>query len=761
MRKEKRKQITKQISAGMLAFLMTLSVMDFGGLGCIEAYAKEEEKYEEEANEDFGGFGDLFGGTEQTGETSEEETEKTWIDYAASEFAGGSGTKEDPYQIATAEQLAKLAKEVNSGVAGNNHSNEYFKLTASIDLSGHRWVPIGYGNSTNTFGFYGYFDGDNQTITGLYVDERGNNVDAGLFGSVVAGSTEAVLKNIYIENAEVYAGDEQDTNQLLYGAGVLAGTVGTGYPTEYVTVENCHVTGKVNSVMYAGGLIGIINYGQISGCTADTFVSGLVCSGGLTAFIYSTTLKNSTAKGDVDSPGWAAGGFVGDGEESSIMNCTAYGNVTAADWNVGGFAGYLWNTTVENSSAYGDVTGNLATNNPKAGGFVGTNDNGSTIKNSHAAGLVSGSNEHGSAGGFVACDKGGVTEGCSFDKTKNPTLEAVGGTEIEGTNDITAKNTDEVLADICKDTFGGHKYEETWTIDKPATCQEEGSKSYHCERCNDKKDVTVIAKISHSDLKLVKVEEKKATHLTEGNISYWNCSSCGKYFSDQAGTTEITLADTVLPKLAEHTKQTTVAKKATFTEAGSSVTKCTVCGETLATTVIPKISKVTLSKTSYTYDGKAKKPTVTVKDSAGNTLKNGTDYNVTYAKGRKNVGKYTVTVTLKGDNYSGTTTGTFEIKPKSTSLTSRSGQKKAITVKWKKQTKQTSGYQIQYGTKKNFAKAKLVTIKKNKTTKIKVKGLAAKKKYYVRIRTYKNVKVNGKTTKIFSAWSKSKTVKTK
>ena len=67
----------------------------------------------------------------------------------------------------------------------------------------------------------------------------------------------------------------------------------------------------------------------------------------------------------------------------------------------------------------------------------------------------------------------------------------------------------------------------------------------------------------------------------------------------------------------------------------------------------------------------------------------------------------------------------------------------------------------EHKTTKNFAKAKLVTIKKNSVTKSKIKGLAAKKKYYVRIRTYKNVKVNGKTTKIFSAWSKSKTVKTK
>lgn len=91
-----------------------------------------------------------------------ENAAETWLDFAATDFAGGSGTKDDPYQIATAEQLAKLAKEVNSGAVSQNHSMEYFKLTNSIDLSGHRWVPIGYGNTTNTFGFYGYFDGNDH-----------------------------------------------------------------------------------------------------------------------------------------------------------------------------------------------------------------------------------------------------------------------------------------------------------------------------------------------------------------------------------------------------------------------------------------------------------------------------------------------------------------------------------------------------------------------------------------------------------------------
>lgn len=68
-----------------------------------------------------------------------------WSDNAATAFAGGSGTEADPYQIETAEQLAKLAKDVNSGVVGQTHSGEYFKLTKDIDLSAHRWIPIGSG----------------------------------------------------------------------------------------------------------------------------------------------------------------------------------------------------------------------------------------------------------------------------------------------------------------------------------------------------------------------------------------------------------------------------------------------------------------------------------------------------------------------------------------------------------------------------------------------------------------------------------------
>ena len=169
---------------------------------------------------------------------------------------------------------------------------------------------------------------------------------------------------------------------------------------------------------------------------------------------------------------------------------------------------------------------------------------------------------------------------------------------------------------------------------------------------------------------------------------------------------------------------------------------------------------LTLSKTSYTYDGKAKKPSVTVKDTAGKVIA-ASNYTVSYAKGRKNVGVYSVKVTFKGE-YKGTLSGSFKIVPKSTSVKSAKGGKKNVTVKWKKQTKQPTGYQIQYSTKKKFTSGvKTVTIKKNKTTSKKIAKLKKNTKYYVRIRTYKTVKVNGKSTKVYSSWSKVKSAKTK
>ena len=235
-------------------------------------------------------------------------------------------------------------------------------------------------------------------------------------------------------------------------------------------------------------------------------------------------------------------------------------------------------------------------------------------------------------------------------------------------------------------------------------------------------------------------DTKKATCTATG-IKTFTCSKCGE-------TKEETIAKTA------HTYKTTTTK-ATTSKNGSIVTKCSVCGNQKSKTTINYPKTVTLSATSYTYDGKAKKPSVTVKDSKGKKI-TASNYTVSYQSGRKNVGKYTVTIKFKG-NYSGTVKKTFTIKPTATTLSSVSAKSKGFTVKWKKLTTQTTGYQIQYSTSSKFTSAKTVTVSKNKTTSKTVSKLKAKKKYYVRIRTYKTV---GKT-KIYSSWSKAKAVTTK
>ena len=205
----------------------------------------------------------------------------------------------------------------------------------------------------------------------------------------------------------------------------------------------------------------------------------------------------------------------------------------------------------------------------------------------------------------------------------------------------------------------------------------------------------------------------------------------------------------------DHTYKTTTTK-ATISKSGSIVKKCTKCGETVKTTLYyPK--KIKLSTTKYTYNGKAKKPTVTVYDYKGNKISS-SNYTVTY-KNNTNVGKATVTVKFKGSKYSGSLSTTFTINPKKTTVSSLTAAKKSLKVKITKQSSQVTGYEIQYSTSKKFTKSTTKTKKVTsyKTTSVTLKSLKAKKTYYVRVRTYKTV--NSK--KYYSDWSSYKSKKTK
>lgn len=163
-----------------------------------------------------------------------------------------------------------------------------------------------------------------------------------------------------------------------------------------------------------------------------------------------------------------------------------------------------------------------------------------------------------------------------------------------------------------------------------------------------------------------------------------------------------------------------------------------------------KIRKVVLSKTLLTYNGKVQKPSVKVYDENGTRITAG--FKVSYPSGCKNLGSYKVTVTGT-DNYKGTVTASYVIRPAKCKTPSVKAGKKKMTVKWKKLGGGSQTYQI-YVLKKGTKKAKYYTSTKTSKT---IKKLAKKKTYSVKIRSYK--KISGKT--YYGAWSGTKKVKIK
>ena len=280
---------------------------------------------------------------------------------------------------------------------------------------------------------------------------------------------------------------------------------------------------------------------------------------------------------------------------------------------------------------------------------------------------------------------------------------------------------------------------------KAATCTTAGyTGDTYCKICNTKLSTgkSIAAKGHSAEVR----DQKAATCTTAGYTGDTYCKICNKKLS-----TGKSIA-------AKGHSTTTKTQKATASKDGKITSTCTRCGTTTKTVKIAKVSKIKLSKTKYTYNGKKQTPFVTVKDSKGKELKVNTDYKVKLPSGRKNVGTYEVKITFKGSKYSGSKTLSYTINPKSTKLSKVSAKKKGFEAKWKKQSTQTKGYQIQYSTDSKFKSGnKTVTVNKNSTTKKTISKLKAKKKYYVRIRTYKTV---GKQ-KYYSDWSKSVKVTTK
>lgn len=199
---------------------------------------------------------------------------------------------------------------------------------------------------------------------------------------------------------------------------------------------------------------------------------------------------------------------------------------------------------------------------------------------------------------------------------------------------------------------------------------------------------------------------------------------------------------------------------ATTKSNGSIEEVCAKCGEKKSQT-IHQISSVNLSKTSYTYNGKLRKPAISIIDTQGSSLMNGKDYRVSYPDISAQAGIYQVKIDFIG-NYYGSVNKQFKVLPKSISFTKVTSKKKGIALKWKK-TAADCGYEIAYSTSKKFTKksSHIIDVRKSRTISKTISRLKPKQRYYIRIRTYKNATLNGKTTKLYSGWSKVKTVRTK
>ena len=443
-------------------------------------------------------------GEGSTAVTPAAEPAGVWSDYAATDFAGGTGTVDDPYKIATAEQLAKLAADINSGKGDKEytHSGEYFILTENIDLSAHRWVPIGYYVINEGHQFSAYFNGNNKKITGLYVKEERDDYSAGLFGAV-GGIT---IENVIIENGYVEANGQ---------AGILVGNATQAYGCNKQFI-NCTVSGTVKNSSstedgrQSGGLVGYNSYGSYENCTADVTVIGGGKTGGFAGEDFAGTYKNCIAKGKV-SGAWSVGGFAGVlFSETTVEKCASYGNVVAKDWNVGGFAGYIEeNVKVNNCVSFGNVTSAVVGWAPKIGGFAGTVNNNSKITKSHAAGVLTKAHETIDARGFAGVNDASTYENCSFDVEKNTGIKAAGtadnngseGTDVGG---VTGGSTQIVRSNICKDYENKHV--------------------------------------------LVKVEAKEATTAEAGNKEHWKCENCGTLYSDEAGNNAVSEEEITIPK---------------------------------------------------------------------------------------------------------------------------------------------------------------------------------------------------------------------
>ena len=369
-----------------------------------------------------------------------EERVDAWDGSVAESFAGGTGTEEDPYQIANGTQLAYLAQFVNSD-SNNDCAGECFVLTADIDLANHDWTPIGNSFSDALLGgkdyslFAGNLDGKGHTISNISIGTESTPLESDVFG--LFGATGGKISNLNLDGVTICGIAKNVSGYIIGLAGALAGSASG-------PIENCHVT-NLNMTMntpdsgmavayWIGGLVGALDGSQhIEECSASGTIKELSGKGSIGGLIgelgkaAKITYSHADVALDVKSDyygGANVGGLIGKGNgkndpETVISNCYATGNVTGGAYS-GGFAGSLYGLNIKNCYATGEVTGAAASMATFAGTDASDEDAYGSVTNCYTTGTLSGKAAYMYA--FTMQQKGtprSPTENCYFADTNS------------------------------------------------------------------------------------------------------------------------------------------------------------------------------------------------------------------------------------------------------------------------------------------------------------------------------------------------------
>lgn len=367
----------------------------------------------------------------------------SWTIFAAKEFAGGSGTEEDPYLISTPNQLAKIAKDCDNG---NDWLDTYFLLTDDIDLSGYSWEPIGGTSSFDEITFWGHIDGGGHSLINMNVTKDGT---AGYF---TAGFVSELGADGSIRRLTIASGSVTGYNCVGAFAAMCSGVI-----------EDCTNHAAVDATAsgggYAGGIAGYLRQSREGG-DANQRITRCVNYGSVSAS------KNN---------GMVAGGIVASVYANGIVEqCANLGAVNAGNSTAGGIVGIVASTGVKITDCYNmaDIlTGTLL----QAGGIVGFAGDAKgasvdvTISNCYNAGYIGTDEEYhpqqnNTIVGFVMTPAKATLNNCfhDIDVCDVTMINESGSPTINNCRNLT---TDEMTAEAFVEELNGYSGEGVWSAD--------------------------------------------------------------------------------------------------------------------------------------------------------------------------------------------------------------------------------------------------------------------------------------------------------